>query len=89
MGKKKDFDRTPLSPDNEQDAIVLDQMGRHSKMHYSAFKALIDQGAIQRLCKLKHPKTIFFDEETQMFCYFNPYHRALSKCGMWKEDLES
>jgi hypothetical protein len=87
--KSKHYEKIPLDPHNEKDAIVLALMSKHERIDYEAFEALIRCGSVTRLCKLKRPRTIFFDEDTQMFCYFNPYNRMLRKCGVWTENVEN
>ena len=87
--RPRPYEKIPLDPNNEKDAVVLELMNKHERMNYATFEALVQSGAITRLCKLKRPRTIFFDEETQMFCYFNPYNRMLRKCGVWTESVEN
>lgn len=65
---------------------TLTKMKTLPKIKFSAFQELINKGQVIRLVKLKHPKTIFFDEETEMFVYLNKYHGALCKCGKFKND---
>ena len=54
------------------------------KINYDAYLELIRTNQIERLVKFKGPKTVFFDEETEMFIYVNPYHGRLMKCGKFK-----
>ena len=49
------------------------------RINYEAYLELIKQKQVERIVKLKSPKTIFFDEVTGFFLYMNPYHKALSK----------
>lgn len=57
------------------------------RIAYDQYLELINQKQVRRLVKLKSPKTIFFDEEQDLFLYVNPYHKALCKCGEFiKED---
>ena len=65
---------------------VLQKINTLPRISYSAYLELIKQGQVIRLVKLKSPKTIFFDEETGLFLYMNPYHQQLSKCGTFKVD---
>lgn len=66
-----------------------DQMKRLPKMDYKTYLALIEQKQVTRLAKLKYPRTIWFDEETGMFIYLNPYHQALCKCGRFTEEEQA
>jgi hypothetical protein len=46
---------------------------------------LIASGTITKTCKLKKERIIYFDNETEMFLYFNGYHKDLVKCGYFSD----
>lgn len=56
------------------------------RIDFYAYMELIKQGHVKRLVKLKTVRTIFFDEETECFLYFNPYDKKFSKCGTFNTD---
>lgn len=84
MSKKK-IEYVPLDPNNETDAITLKAIKTHERINFEAYKELVKSGQLETFANLKHPKKIFFDVETEMFCYYCPYHRVLRKCARWKE----
>lgn len=53
---------------------------------FETFQEMIKSGTITRTCKLKKSRTIFFDDETQMFIYYNRWHKRLVKCGFFTEN---
>jgi hypothetical protein len=55
---------------------------------WDTFHEMVKAGTITRTCKLRKKRTIFFDEETQMFIYYNRYFKALVKCGFFTEQNE-
>lgn len=56
------------------------------RIDYNAFMELINQGQVVKLVKFKKPKTIFYDEESKVFLYLNPFHKELNRCGYFKGD---
>ena len=69
--------RKNASPEVEQ------KIKSFERIDFIAFKELINQGQIRELCKLKQPRTIFYDQETANFLYLNPYFGNFCKCGEW------
>ncbi len=60
---------------------TLEKIKSLPRIPYDQYLELINQKQVKRLVKLTAPKTIFFDEEENLFLYVNPYHKALCKCG--------
>jgi hypothetical protein len=87
MSKNKSFNIIPLDPKNEQDLIVINLIKTHPRIEFEAYKELQKSGQLEVYAKLKSKRVIFFDETTELFCYYCPYHRILRKCAKWK-DLE-
>lgn len=56
------------------------------RIDYDAFVELVKQEQVVKLVKFKKPKTIFFDEESRVFLYLNPFHKELNRCGYFKGD---
>ena len=88
MSKNKIIDYIPLDPNNKTDLITITAIKTHPRIEFEAYKELVKTGQLETYAKLKSKRVIFFDEVTEMFCYYCPYHRVLRKCGRWK-DLES
>ncbi len=87
MGKKSNVtDRSKLDPGIAEEAEVIEKLKTLPKINYEAYMELFKSGQIERFIKFKHPKVIFFDEETGMFCYYNPYYRKILKCAEWKSE---
>lgn len=57
-----------------------------ARIDYDAFLELVKQEQVVKLVKLKKPKTIFYDEESKVFLYLNPFHKELNRCGYFKGD---
>jgi hypothetical protein len=86
MSRKKLTNIILLDPNNEEDADVLNRIKTHPRIEFEAYQELVKTGMLDTFCNLKAKRKIFFDETTEMFCYYNPYHRKLLKCGRWKEE---
>ena len=56
------------------------------RIDYDAFVELVNQKQVRKLVKFKKPKTIFFDEESRVFLYLNPFHKELNRCGYFYGD---
>jgi hypothetical protein len=56
------------------------------RIDYDAFVELVNQKQVRKLVKFKKPKTIFFDEESKVFLYLNPFHKELNRCGYFYGD---
>ena len=56
------------------------------RIDYDAFVELVNQKQVRKLVKFKNPKTIFFDEESKVFLYLNPFHKELNRCGYFYGD---
>lgn len=56
------------------------------RIDYDAFVELVKQEQVIKLVKFKKPKTIFYDEESKVFLYLNPFHKELNRCGYFKGD---
>ena len=56
------------------------------RIDYDAFIELVNQKQVRKLVKFKKPKTIFFDEESKVFLYLNPFHKELNRCGYFYGD---
>lgn len=65
---------------------VEEKIKSFERIEFNAFKELIKQGQIKPFCKLKQPRTIFYDQDTANFLYLNPYYGDFSKCGEWMLD---
>jgi hypothetical protein len=65
---------------------TIEKMSKLDTIPFKTFKELIASGAITKTCNLKKERTIFFDNETEMFIYFNGYHKALVKCGYFSDN---
>lgn len=66
---------------------VIERVKTLPRIDYQTYLELINQGQVIKLVKLKSPRTIFFDEETGLFLYLNPYHLSLCKCGTFKDSI--
>ena len=66
---------------------VVDKISKFERIPFDQFKELVRTGDIVQSCKLKTPRTIFYDHDTQHFVYLNPYHGEFQKCGEWNEDF--
>ena len=64
---------------------TLERIKTLPRIDYLAYLELINQGQVKRLQKLKKPRTIFFEEESGCFLYFNSYYQDFSKCGIFKD----
>jgi hypothetical protein len=62
---------------------VEEKIKSFERIDFAAFKELINQGQVKQFCKLKKPRTIFYDQQTANFLYLNPYHATFQKCGEW------
>jgi len=67
---------------------VLQKIKSFERINFDAFKGLISDNAVIPFCKLKTPRTIFFDKETDSFLYLNPYWGNFQKCGEWNPSFE-
>lgn len=56
------------------------------RIDFNAFTELVNQKQVIKLVKFKKPKTIFYDEESKVFLYLNPFHKELNRCGYFKGD---
>jgi len=56
------------------------------RIDFNAFIELINQKQVRKLVKFKKPKTIFYDEESKVFLYLNPFHKELNRCGYFYGD---
>lgn len=56
------------------------------RIDYDAFIELVNQKQVRKLVKFKKPKTIFYDEESKVFLYLNPFHKELNRCGYFYGD---
>lgn len=65
---------------------TLEKVKSLPRIDYNAFIELINQKQVKQLVKFKKPKTIFYDEETKLFLYLNPFHKEFSKCGYFYGD---
>jgi hypothetical protein len=74
------MERKEVTPD------VLKKIKTFERIDFEAFKALVVSGEIVQTCKLKVPRTIFYDDETCNFLYLNPYHGNFQKCGYWNDN---
>lgn len=74
------MERKEVTPD------VLKKIKTFEKIDFEAFKELVVLGEIVQTCKLKVPRTIFYDYETCNFLYLNPYHGNFQKCGYWNDN---
>jgi hypothetical protein len=88
MSKNKKIEYIPLDPNNEVDLITITAIQKHERINFEAYKELVKAGQLTVYAKLKHPRKIFFDVETEMFCYYCPYHRRLRRCASWKDELQ-
>jgi hypothetical protein len=65
---------------------TLEKVKSLPRIDYYAFIELINQKQVKQLVKFKKPKTIFYDEESKLFLYLNPFHKEFSKCGYFYGD---
>tara|TARA_R110002074_G_scaffold357707_1_gene529962 strand:- start:2049 stop:2309 length:261 start_codon:yes stop_codon:yes gene_type:complete len=65
---------------------VVEKINKFERISFNQFKSLVDTGLIKPSCKLKTPRTIFFDSDTEHFVYLNPFHGAFQKCGEWNSN---
>jgi hypothetical protein len=56
------------------------------RIDFNAFIELVSQKQVKKLVKFKKPKTIFYDEESKVFLYLNPFHKELNRCGYFYGD---
>jgi hypothetical protein len=56
------------------------------RIDFNAFIELVNQKQVRKLVKFKKPKTIFYDEESKIFLYLNPFHKELNRCGYFYGD---
>lgn len=75
-----------METQKEASQETIDKIKSLPRIPYETFKELIRTGEVIPSVKFKKPKTIFFDENTGMFVYMNPYHMELCKCGQFKTD---
>jgi hypothetical protein len=64
---------------------TIEKMSKLDTIPFQTFKELIASGTITKTCKLKKERIIYFDNETEMFLYFNGYHKDLVKCGYFSD----
>lgn len=67
---------------------VLERVKSLPRIDYVAYQLLVTQKQVISFIKFKKPRTIFFDEETGLFLYLNPYHLHLQKCGTFNTERE-
>jgi hypothetical protein len=65
---------------------TLERVKTLPRIDYLAYKELITQKQVRPLVKLKTPRTIFFDEDSKMFLYLNPFHKDFNRCGCFFGD---
>ena len=70
----------------EISAETLAKIQNLPRIDYDAFVELVKQEQVVKLVKFKKPKTIFYDEESKVFLYLNPFHKELNRCGYFKGD---
>jgi len=66
---------------------VLQKIKSFERINFEAFKNLVIGNSVIPFCKLKTPRTIFYDSETENFLYLNPYWGNFQKCGEWNPDF--
>lgn len=67
---------------------VIEKIKTFDRIPFDTYKEMINNGNINPLCKLKTPRTIFFDSENDCFVYLNPYHSNFQKCGEWSDKTQ-
>jgi len=67
---------------------VLERVKLLPRIDYVAYQLLVTQKQVKSFIKFSKPRTIFFDEETRLFLYLNPYHLHLQKCGTFISESE-
>jgi len=65
---------------------TLEKVKTLPRIDFLAYKELITQKQVRPLVKLKSPRTIFYDEDSKMFLYLNPFHKEINKCGCFYGD---
>ena len=70
-----------ISPETLKKIKTLDRIS------WETYQGLIELGEIKRTIKLKHPKTIFYDEISDCFVYFNPVYKKLNRCAIFTNKI--
>lgn len=68
---------------------VLQKIKSFERISFEKFKNLVSGKIVIPFCKLKTPRTIFYDIETECFLYINPYWGNFQKCGEWNPDFDN
>lgn len=72
----------------EIDHETLIKVKSFERLTYDAYIELINQKVLKRIKKLRSRRTIFFDQETKVFLYLNPYSKNLNVCAVFTEDYK-
>lgn len=70
------------------DEKTLERIKELPRIDFFAFKELVASKQVKSWVKFKRPRTIFYDEETKLFIYLNPYYKKLNSCGRFYEEGE-
>lgn len=70
-----------ISPETLKRIKTLDRIS------WETYLELIELGEIKRTIKLKHPKTIFYDEIGDCFVYLNPVYKKLNRCAVFTKNI--
>ena len=64
---------------------IKDKIKTLPRIDFEAYQELIKTKQILQIVKLRTPRTIFYDESTNLFLYFNKFHLNFCKCGKFSE----